>query len=83
MGTKRSISALVLSGAILATSSLFAQGAGQAGGTTSMGMRAGAPPATGQAQAGNIEVPWNDKIPPVPPRTRRRRWRNRRATANG
>jgi carboxymethylenebutenolidase len=58
MGTKRSISALALSGAILATSSLFAQGTGQAGAA-----RAGAPPA-GQGQAASIEVPWNDKIPP-------------------
>src|SRR5580765_2097607 len=58
MSTKRSISALALSGAILATSSLFAQGTGQAGAA-----RAGAPPAAGQAQAGNIEVPWNDKLP--------------------
>jgi hypothetical protein len=42
---------------MLASATLFAQGAGQAG-------AAGAPPAAGQAQAGNIEVPWNDKIPP-------------------
>ena len=63
MSTKRLATALVISGAMLASATLFAQGAGQAG-------AAGAPPAAGQGQAANIEVPWNDKIPPGTAATR-------------
>ncbi|HXT71486.1 MAG TPA: dienelactone hydrolase family protein [Vicinamibacterales bacterium] len=47
---KRFATTLVLSSAMLASATLFAQGTGQAAG-------AGAPP------QGQIEVPWNDRIP--------------------
>ena len=52
---KRFSSIFVFSTAMLASATLFAQGAGQAG-------AAGAPPAAGGQQA-NIELQWNDKIP--------------------
>ena len=56
MNTKKLSSVLVIAAVVTASATLFAQGAGQAG-------AAGAPPAAGQGQAANIEVPWNDKIP--------------------
>ena len=57
MNTRNLSTILVIAAVLTASATLFAQGAGQAGAAT-------APPAAGQAQAGNIEVPWNDKIPP-------------------
>jgi len=57
MNTRNLSTILVIAAVVTASATLFAQGAGQAG-------AAAAPPAAGQAQAGNIEVPWNDKIPP-------------------
>jgi carboxymethylenebutenolidase len=57
MNTRKLSSILVVAAALTASATLFAQGTGQS-------VSPATPPAAGQGQAANIEVPWNDKIPP-------------------
>ena len=53
MSSRKLSTVLVVATALVASATLSAQGAGQAG----------APPAGGQGQAQNIELQWNDRIP--------------------